>query len=222
MSETTAEGRYLEALTHASYAHENGGPDYERLEFLGDSVLQLCVSRLLIEALPDAPPGVLTDARQWLVKNTRLAQRAQELNLSSGLRLGKGAGKQGDATQVKVLADVFEAMLGALFLDQGLEACQAAVDAAFGAEVRAAEGDFDRVRNPKMVFQEWVQRQHRGRPIKDLLSYVEVGVSGPAHDALFDFEAHVLGERLGRGQGTSKTDAQAMAALDALRGLGLR
>lgn len=220
--ERPAADRYLQALTHASFVNEHGGRDYERLEFLGDAVLQLCVTHLLVELLPEAPPGILTDARQWIVKNTRLARRAEELQLAQGLRMGKGALQQGSATQVKVLADVFEAMLGALYLDVGLEACRDVVDATFGAEIRAARTDLDRIRNPKNVLQEWVQRQHRGRPVRELLVYVDLDRTGPDHDPLFQVGATVDGERLGTGEGTSKTDAQTMAALDALKRLGLR
>ncbi len=201
--------RLDEALTHPSYANEARAKDNQRLEFLGDAVLGLCVSELLSEAHPDADEGTLTRLRAALVNAGALAEWARAEELGACLALGRGARNGGEREQTNVLADAVEAVVAAVYLARGHEGARAIVREVVRtpmAEMGPSSG-----RDPKSVLQERVQATGEPAP-----SYVVVGTSGPRHEPRFEVEVRV-GERvLGRGAGRSKRLAERDAAANAL------
>jgi ribonuclease-3 len=207
-----ADARLLEtALAHPSHAHEQVGEESnERLEFLGDAVLGLVVAHLLYEAHPAWSEGTLTRARHALVNLDALAVRARALDLGRYVRLGRSEVRTGGAEKDSILADVFEALLGAVYLDAGLAAVTAVVRCAYGeALTEAAEAP---ERDPKTRLQEWAQARHRSIPV-----YRMLGDSGVENDAArFVVEVWVDDAAAGRGQGRTKRGAERSAAEDAL------
>lgn len=196
------------ALTHSTYAYEQGVEHNERLEYLGDAVLQLCVSQLLCESLPDAREGELSKLRQRLVNKDVLAQLASELGLGQGLRVGKGQAAHAMRDQAKPLSDAWEALLGAVYLELGLPAAMQVV-----AETLLPRIDQPApLANPKSRLQEWCQRNHAGA----VPDYVEVDRSGPDHQPEFTVEVQLAGRTMGRGQGLSRKAAEQAAARQAL------
>jgi ribonuclease-3 len=197
-----------EALTHASFVNEHpGASDYERLEFLGDAVLGLCVSELLLRHVPRASEGRLTRMRAALVNTEALASFARTLDLGRYVRFGKGAAC--DAVQSKVLADVVEALVGAAWLDHGLEAARELTSRIVGdVSLRAARLA---ARDPKSLLQENVQQAGGTAPV-----YATVSVEGPDHDRWFEVEVEVDGQPRGRGRGRTKKQAEREAARSAL------
>lgn len=209
-----------QAFIHASFANEN--PDQvsgnnERLEYLGDAVLGLIASRLLYERFPDADEGRLTAHRAAVVNRSALASLAEDLSLDQYLRLGRGELEAGGAHRPSLLAGTFEALVGAVFLSQGL----AAAEAAFGPMLasRLASGDdADAPKSAKSRLQEWSQRRTGVRP-----SYAVVDSQGPAHAQQFTVAVMIGAERLATGSGSSRQRAEeraAQAALDHLAGEG--
>ncbi len=200
-----------EALTHASAAHERGGSrSNERLEFLGDAVLDLVMAQLLCEAHPDWEEGELTRARAAMVNTDSLAERARELGLGPFIRLGRTEVHSGGADKGRVLANVLEAVLGALYLDAGLEPVVALVRRVFGTLL--ASGDAVLVRDPKTRLQEWTHATLQQTP-----SYRVVEDRGEEGGELrFTVDAEVAGESWGRGTGPSKRSAERAAASQAL------
>lgn len=200
------------ALTHSSYANEceDAPGDNERLEFLGDAVLELGISELLFEVHPDAPEGALTRMRARLVSEPALARLARELGLDELLFLGKGEEMQGGRTRDALLADAFEAVLGAVFLDGGFEAAQAVVRAIYGPRLQAA-CDVRRVRDCKSRLQELTQDRFKQRP-----TYALVGTSGPDHAKIFEVELTLPDGATLRATGQSVKKAEQTAAAMAL------
>jgi ribonuclease-3 len=199
-----------EALTHRSWVNEHpGARDYQRLEFLGDAVLGLCVSQMLHERLPDATEGRLTRLRAALVNTHALAAFAADVDLGRFVRFGRGTLASGDAARDKVLADVVEALIGALYLDGGLEAAVALTRRVVGEAL--SQHDRLGAPDPKSQLQECVQREGRAAP-----SYRTVHSSGPDHERRFEVEVLVDGEVLARGAGRSKKLAERAAAHAAL------
>lgn len=201
--------RLLEqALTHSSaHADGMGGSNCERLEFLGDSVLGLVVSELLMAAHPDRDEGWLTRARASAVNRDALAQRARALGLSSWIRLGRGERIQGGAEKPSILADIFEAVLGAMYLDAGLRPVRALIER---EPVLSAEPE-PMARDAKTRLQEVLQARGDGTP-----KYRTIATRGPAHALEFSVEV-TLGDRvLGSGSGASKRAAEQEAARRAL------
>ena len=209
------------ALTHSSWVHEHGGRDSERLEFLGDAVLELVVSEMLFRQHPEAPEGALSALRSNLVDTGTLAEVGRELHLGDALRLGKGEDATGGRGKPTVLADATEAVLGAVFLDAGFQKARAV--ATTWMAPRLARLDLNTVgheaptwREPKGLLQEWTQARWKITP-----TYHTIERSGPEHAPTFTVEVRV-GERLrATGTGPSKrTAAKAAAeqALDVLRG----
>lgn len=193
-----------DALTHASFVNEHpGARDYERLEFLGDAVLGLCVSELLLQHIPGATEGRLTRMRAALVNTEALAAFARSINLADFVRLGRGA--SGDAAQHKVLADVVEALVAAVFLDASLDAARKLTQRIVG-DVQVRAGRLA-ARDPKSRLQEQVQRAGGAAPV-----YRTVSVEGPDHDRWFEIEVEVSGEPRGRGRGRTKKQAEREAA----------
>ncbi|MEI8325087.1 MAG: ribonuclease III [Betaproteobacteria bacterium] len=193
----------LRSLTHRSFSSDNN----ERLEFLGDAVLDLAVSGLLYDQLRDSPEGDLSRVRASLVKEATLHGLAVQLGLTDLLRLGEGAAKTGVKKLPSILANALEAVIGAVYLDAGYEAAQALVHRLFEAvEINpqmAAIG-----KDPKTELQEWLQ----GRKMK-LPHYRVVGTMGAAHKQSFDVECEI--EEFGlieRGIGGSRRSGEQAAA----------
>ncbi len=207
----------LQALTRKSYAHEARVPHNERLEFLGDAILQASTTMLLFERFPDVPEGTLHWLRTELVRTERVARMARTLGLGPLLRLGRGEEKSGGRELESVLADALEAVLGALFLEAGLPACRARVAQWIDADLQqfaadiAEKGHGDASKNARNRLQELALERQLPEP-----RYEEVSATGPAHQRVFEFAVH-LGERhLATGQGVSKKSAAHDAALRAL------
>jgi len=200
------------ALTHGSRAVENGdvSQSNERLEFLGDAVLDLLVSEILMEAHADADEGVLSEARAAAVNSGALAGHMRGLGLQRAVRLGRGELKSGGRDKPSIQANVFEAVLGAIYLDAGLEAVRGLVAREFGKALCAPP---EAVRDPKSRLQELLQQ--RGT----LPSYALVSASASPQDPHFEVEVRVGDRALGRGQGRSKRAAERDAALRALEDL---
>ena len=203
------------ALTHPSVAHEANTAltHNQRLEFLGDSVLGLVLSRELFEKFPTADEGALTKSRAKLVNAGSLAARARELGLGAHLILSRGEENTGGRERASALADAFEALLGAIFLDGGFEAARAFVLREFATDFTAlAEGtDFQ---NPKGELQELLQSRSPRAP-----EYEFISASGPDHDRVFECAVRHDGVELARGTGKSKKNAESAAALEALKKL---
>jgi ribonuclease-3 len=201
-----------DALTHRSLANEDGrsGLGNERLEFLGDAVLDLVVSELLMEANPDVDEGVLSRARAAAVNAGALAERARELDLGDFVRLGRGERRAGGAGKPSILADTFEALLGALYLDAGLATVRAFIERELAPGLSASED----LRDAKTRLSEEVQKQGCEVP-----RYQTVAERGPDHAKEFEVEVRVNDEVLGRGSGSSKRSAEQRAAQGALERL---
>jgi ribonuclease-3 len=207
--EDTGELDHLEqALTHPSYANEKKrGPrlDYQRLEFLGDAVIQLCVSEALMARFPEAREGELSFLRSAIVSTDALSDYARSVGLGDSLLLGRGADAAGERGQGTVLADALEAVVGAVYLDRGFEAARKLVAAVIerGLEARAKQP----LRDAKSELQERVQALGGAAP-----RYKLVSTSGPDHSREFVCEVEALGRVLGRGAGRSKKAAEQEAA----------
>lgn len=192
-----------QALTHRSA----GNPHNERLEFLGDAMLGLIVAEELYRRFPDADEGLLTRLRAALVRRETLADLAVELDLGAHLRLGEGELRSGGFRRASILANALEAILGAIYLDGGYEACRAAITRLFDrriAKLSAAET----AKDPKTALQEWLQA--RGRPLP---VYRTTGVEGAPHDQHFVVEC-MLEDAMApvTGEGSSRRHAEQQAA----------
>lgn len=198
-----------DALTHTSVIPGGRAQPIERLEFLGDSVLGLAITELLVRRLPDAAEGELTQARSRLVSTAALARRARSLGLAEAVYLGKGEEKTGGRKKPSILADVLEAVLGAVFLDGGFEAARRVVEQIFDLEDSASPEEPDH--DAKTSLQELTQRLFRQLPTYETLS-----VEGPHHARTFVVEVSVGGKVFGTGSGRSKRVAAQEAARHAL------
>ncbi len=198
------------ALTHRSYRHEHSKfvkRDNERLEFLGDAVLGVCVAEMLFERYPDLREGQLTRRRAELVCEKQLAEVARRLALGEALRLGKGEEKTGGRDKPRLLASALEACVGAVYRDGGHEAAWGAVRRQFEALLEAATG----ARDHKSQVQEFTQARGRGTP-----SYRVLVEEGPDHDRRFTVAIELDGEVVAEGTGRSKAEAEQIAAESAL------
>ena len=214
---------YDQALTHRSWCHEHGGQDYERLEFLGDTILQYVVTDWIFRNYPDLAEGQLTELRQRLVEEPTLARLATDLGLADKARFGVGASADGTPARPRVLASLYEAMLGAVYLDRGIDAAREEVARAvlpLAENFRVAlagEGHKEGGRSPVSELQEWCQRRHHTVPLYEVL-----GESGPENAKEFYVRVRIDGDVEAEGKGVSKQAARADAATEALRALGLR
>ena len=204
------------ALTHRSYVNENPEAleDNERLEFLGDAVLDFLVGAWLYNHFPEMSEGKLTRLRAALVGNEQLASFASQINLGEYMLLGKGEDEGGGRLRSALLGCTFEALIGALFLDQNLEAVYEFVEPFLEEETQNilnGNGDQD----VKSLLQEWSQSQGLGAP-----TYRTVSAFGPDHDKIFEVEVIIGGEVAGRGEGHSKQAAAKNAARAALGSIG--
>jgi ribonuclease-3 len=206
----------LLAVTHTSYANEHDSESNERLEFLGDAILQACMTILLFRRFPNATEGDMSRFRARLVNTEILAGLGAELELGPSLRLGRGEAQSGGRTKLSLLADASEAVLGALYLDAGFEPCFEVVARLMESrldtlhQVASAEGA-SAWQDPRSKLQEETQRRAQKTP-----TYEVVASGGPPHAPTFEVEARLEDEVLGRGVGGSKREAMRMAAVDAL------
>lgn len=207
------------ALAHESFVAEFPGALAEsngRLEFLGDAVLGLIVAEALVGRFPDRTEGFLTQVRASLVDKATLARVGKRLGLGDLLALGKGEIERGGRERASILADTFEATLGALFLDGGYAAAREFALRALEPEVETAANAPDAPRHPKSLLHEAAMLRGFGPP-----EYVTVESDGPDHAPTFTVEAVVGGRSLGSGRGGSKKSAGAEAALAALNTMGV-
>lgn len=201
------------ALTHRSYLNEHPElalEDNERLEFLGDAVLDFVVGAWLYNRFPELPEGRLTSLRAALVKTDTLAEFSVQIGLQDPLRLGKGEAESGGRARTSLLCNAFEAFVGALYLDQGLEAIRALLGKLLPDEVERIMAE-ERDRDAKSILQEWSQAKHGYTP-----RYRTVHAEGPDHARQFTVEVHIGEHVVGRGIGPSKQIAAQAAASEAL------
>ncbi len=201
------------ALTHSSYANEN--PDKisgnnERLEYLGDAVLELCMSEMLYTQFPEAAEGKLTRMRSKLVSEPALADKARELKVGEVLFLGKGEAMQGGRERDSLLADVQEALLGAVFLDGGYSAAKDVVKKIFMPQVAVLK-DIKKPRDSKSRLQEFTQEKFKVLPV-----YTLVDSTGPDHAKVFTVEVTLPDGTLLVATGSSLKRAEQDAAASAL------
>lgn len=203
-----------QALTHSSYANEQKHrlPYNERLEFLGDSVLGLITAEYLYAHLQEEE-GALTKLRAALVCEKALCGYARDLSLGEQLRLGRGERQTGGSERPSILADAFEAVLAAVYLDGGMDAARAMVLPFIKKELE--QHRTLPFRDYKTLLQEIIQQNPGER-----LCYVPIGESGPDHNKRFTVEVHLNSNVIGRGVGRSKKEAEQQAAREALRLMG--
>jgi ribonuclease III len=202
-----------QALTHKSFIYETNHPekgDNEVLEFLGDSVLNLAVSHLLLKKFPEAQEGTLSMMRSQLVRRSSLASLAKELQLESYLLLGKSQQLNGGVGKTSILANTYEALIGAIFMDSGFNRALEIVQEHFEPYLQAQTpsvlfNDF------KSLLQIYSQQSHRQSP-----QYHVLKESGPDHDKQFQASVIIKGEVKGLGWGKSKKEAEQEAAKNAL------
>ncbi|MCC2614703.1 ribonuclease III [Aestuariibacter halophilus] len=198
------------ALTHRSASKKHN----ERLEFLGDAVLGMVIARALFERFPKQPEGNLTRMRASLVKGETLAKLGKEFKLGDLLRLGPGELKSGGFRRSSILADAVEAIIGAIYLEAGLEVCEPLVLDWFASRISQLDPD-RQLKDDKTRLQEYLQA--RKLPLPD---YQVVNISGKDHDQTFDIACHVTGlEGPVNGRGSSRRKAEQVAARQALEQL---
>lgn len=204
-----------QAFTHSSYVNEHRQlqlSDNERLEFLGDAVLELLVSRFLYFQYQDVPEGTLTKLRAAIVREDSLAAFAKECHFDRYIALGKGEEHSGGRQRLALLCDLFEAFLGALYIDQGLEKVEKFLELVIYPKV--VSGAFSHEMDYKTRLQEVLQRSG-----DRIIDYRLVKEEGPAHERLFWIEVYCDDELVGKGHGKSKKIAEQDAAANALADL---
>ena len=201
-----------EALRHASYVNEAGIPeigDNERLEFLGDAVLGLAVSDILMNVFREAREGQLSKWRASVVNERVLCELAGELDLGAYLLLGKGEELSGGREKPSILADTLEALLGAVYLDGGLAPAKEMVKKLLIRNIEEMK-KIGQVEDFKSLLQEFTQETYKARP-----EYLPVGDSGPAHEKTFKVALQIRGRIVAEGEGKSKKEAEQRAAREA-------
>ncbi len=199
-----------QALTHSSFANEqkiNKSKDYERLEFLGDAVLELVSSEFLFHTNPDMPEGKLTRLRASMVCEPALAFCARDLELHEYIRLGKGEEMTGGRHRDSIISDVMEAVIGSLYLDGGFEAAHDFIHRFILSDLEDKILFYD----AKTVLQEMIQETPQGS-----LNYRLIKEEGPDHDKSFMVEACINGRPVSRGEGRTKKAAEQQAAYEAI------
>lgn len=201
------------ALSHRSYANEQGLPteaNNERLEFLGDAVLDLAVSEILMTRFPDYTEGELSKLRAAIVNERQLAELARQYRVGEFLLLGRGEEQTMGREKPSLLADAYEAVLGAIYLDRGFKKAEAVINKHYGHLFNSRPPD-SFYRDFKTELQERVQSQFRVIP-----QYRITGESGPDHRKLFEVDILIQNEVYGSGEGYSKKEAEQKAAQQAL------
>ena len=203
----------IQAFTHSSFVNEqkiNKHPDYERLEFLGDAVLEMISSAYLFRKFPDKKEGQMSKMRASLVCEGALAYDAEQLSLKDYIQLGKGEEATGGRNKESIIADVMEAVIGALFLDGGIEESKRFIDSYVLTNIEAVQIFVD----SKSVLQEMAQGENLGD-----IRYEICGESGPEHDKIFEVRVYVGDKILGEGTGKTKKAAEQQAAYQAVLAL---
>ncbi|WP_425483578.1 ribonuclease III [Alkalicoccus luteus] len=209
------EDLFIQAFTHSSYVNEHRirpHDDNERLEFLGDAVLELAISQYLFKLFEHMSEGEMTKLRAAIVCEPSLAKNAEELKFGEYVLLGKGEEMTGGRERPALLADVFEAFIGALYLDSGMDAVYAFLEDYVYPKIH--DGEFSHMMDFKSQLQELIQRENQGQVV-----YRIVQEKGPAHSREFVSEVLLDEDPLGRGSGRSKKEAEQMAAQKALEKL---
>ncbi len=199
----------LQALTHSSFSNEqkiNKFKDYERLEFLGDAVLELLSSQFFFETYPEMSEGEMTRLRSSMVCEPALAFCARELSLGDYILLGKGEEATGGRKRDSIISDVMEAVIGAVYLDGGIKEADKFIKKYILSDLENKQLFYD----SKTLLQEKMQKQGRN------ITYELVSETGPDHDKIFTVEIRIDGEAAGRGQGRNKKSAQQQAAYQVL------
>jgi len=207
-----------QALSHRSYVHEQEmgrGQSNERMEFLGDSVLGLVVNEALYEKFAKRQEGRLTKIKSLLVSETVLSRRAEELSLGRYIHLSDNERLSGGGTRSSILADAFEAVIAAIYLDSGLDAARSFIEDHILSDMEKLL-NIEEYKNYKSIVQEHAQKKMGARP-----RYRVVSATGPEHERKFYVELKIEGRALGRGEGKNKKEAEQMAARNALSKLGL-
>jgi ribonuclease-3 len=204
-------GILLRAFTHVSYSRGKEASHNETLEFLGDAVLDLAVSDILMRRFPEKSEGDLSKMRAALVNAAALAEKAAQLNLGESLRMGKGEERSGGRKKRSILAGAFEALLGAIYWDSGYEPARRVVERYFAPDI---EGTKLGQQDYKTRLQEISQMLFHEPPV-----YKLVAETGPDHEKRFVTEIVISGKVLGRGEGRSKKQSEQEAAERALEGL---
>ena len=207
-----------QALKHRSYVYtidQDSIASNERLEFLGDAVLDLVVTEYLYRRFRDKREGELTQVKSLLVSKTVLAQRGRDLDLGSYLYLSKEEMAAGGQNRTSIVGDAFESVLGAIYLDGGLQAAETFVERNLLSGIEEITSDGNNL-NFKSTLLEHTQSEGQGHP-----RYLVHAEAGPDHRKVFTVEVVVRGERMGMGKGRSKKEAQQMAAKEALKTLGV-
>ena len=199
---------YVQAFTHTSYANEQGLKSYERLEYLGDAVLELVMSEYLFRNT-EYEEGKMTKLRSHYVCESALFEYSQRLHLNDYILLGHGEEQSGGRNRKAIVADIFEAFIGAMFLDQGLEFVKKFIYENIIPLIEKKEVDF--FSDYKSILQELVQTDRRS------LEYMVVSEDGPAHDKTFTVEVSIDNIVYGKGTAHSKKEAEQEAAKDALK-----
>lgn len=208
------EEKYLKiALTHSSYAHENKAKNIkynERLEFLGDSVLGLIVSKYIFENYPELPEGKLTKVRAAVVCERALFECAQNIDLGKYMILGKGEERTGGRTRMSILSDAYEALIAAIYLDSNLDVVREWVLGQLHEAIgEAVKGKISK--DYKTEFQEVAQENGDVK-----IKYLIAGTTGPDHNKTFLVNVYLNDTLMGEGEGSSKKKAEQNAACDAL------
>jgi len=192
---------FVQALTHGSTGIT---PDYQRLEFLGDRVLGMVIAELLYTRFPKAAEGQMSAFLNRLVSRESCAQIARACNLGPLIRLGKQARDDGGAGSTNILGDVVEALIGALYIDGGMETARRFVERHWADRLSAIS---EAPRHPKSELQEWAAARNRKTPVYTLLRK-----SGPDHDLRFTVQVEIKGLGIAEATGTSKQEAETLAA----------
>lgn len=209
-------GLLRRAMCHRSYLNENEdmSEDNERLEFLGDAILGFTVAEWLFKRFPEKPEGFLTKARALLVRTPNLAKYARKIEIGPALLLSKGEEMTGARERDAVLCDAFEALIAAIYLDQGMDVVQAFVESILDTEEDTIMDRFDL--EPKSRLQEWAQGHGHKSPV-----YVLLAETGPDHERVFSIQAVIDERPLGIGKGKTKQAAEKNAAEKSLKMLGI-
>lgn len=206
------------ALTHTSYAHETvhypHNEHNERLEFLGDSVLSLIVSTYLYQNFPSFDEGKMTKLRAQIVCETSLYQCAKRMNLGKYLRMGNGERASGGDMRPSILADAFEAVLGAYYLDQGFAAAKKYLLGLLEEEIKGVCSGLVMMGDYKSMLQEFLQQASQSE-----ISYELLGFTGPEHNRIFSSGVFINGVSYGSGTGRTKKESEQQAAREALEKL---
>jgi ribonuclease III len=202
------------ALTHRSFVHEQKLPldqSNERLEFLGDAVLGICIAEMLVHSFPDEAEGALSKRRAALVNQKQLAKIAESMELGAALHIGKGEEKTGGRQKKSLLCDAFEAVIGAIYMDQGMEVTKKQVHRYFSTLIPESK-KVETSEDYKTRLQEFFQGTFRKSP-----KYIILSESGPDHSKTFEVKIELDGKPLATGKGSSKRAAEQEAAKAAFK-----